>query len=261
MEYKIAIPSFKRANTLRKKTLAYLEKCSVPEQLIYIFVADHKEYETYLAEFPEKKYNIIVGAHTLCAQRNFITQYFQQGEYILNFDDDVDGLFIADFAAKKLFLCDGLNDIATMGHNLMMANNTNIFGVYPVANHFFMDENITTDNRYIVGCFWGCIIDHDEELKITLEDKEDFERTIKYFKKFGAIVRINHVCVKTNYYKEPGGMQETRTKQRVHDSAHYLANKYPDYCKINTGKKNQEFTEIKLIQPPKGPRPVDMFTI
>jgi len=256
MEYKIAIPSFKRANTLRKKTLAYLNRVGVPEDRIYIFVADQKEYDTYKAEFPTQAYNIVIGAHTLCAQRNFINQYFAEGEYILNFDDDVEGLF---FGEEKLQEYTDLGLLADYGFAQMILHNTKIFGVYPVANHFFMDKKVTTDNRYIVGCFWGCIIDHCEELLITLEDKEDFERTIKYFKMFGAVVRINDVCVKTNYYKEPGGMQETRTKERVHDSAHYLAEKYPDYCKINTAKKNKEFTEVKLIQPPKGPRPISLF--
>lgn len=259
MEYKIAIPSFKRASTLRKKTLAYLEKCSVPQNKIYVFVADKQEHQCYAKELANTEYNIIIGEHTLCAQRNFINQYFADGEYILNFDDDVDGLFVADFVGKKILPFIEIDALALVGYNLMQANKTKIYGVYPVANHFFMDENVTIDNRYIVGCFWGCIIDHDEQLKITLEDKEDFERTIKYFKKFGSVVRINSYCVKTNYYKEPGGMQETRTKQRVHDSAVFLVQNYPDYCKLNTAKKNKEFTEIKLITPSGAPQPVNLF--
>lgn len=260
MEYKIAIPSFKRANTLRKKTLQYLSLCKVPQNKIYIFVADYDEHAIYSRELAETQYNIIVGEHTLCAQRNFINNYFSEGDYVLNFDDDVDGLFIADFNAKKLFPCDDLAVIARIGYLSMETNNTKVFGIYPVANHFFMDENVTTDNRYIVGCFWGCIIDHDQELKITLEDKEDFERTIKYFKKFGSVVRINNFCVKTNYYKEPGGMQETRTKERVLSSAIFLADKYPEYCKLNTAKKNKEFAEVKLVTPTKGPKPIDLFS-
>lgn len=256
MEYKIAIPSFKRANTLRKKTLAYLQRCAVQDNNIYIFVADEKERAIYQDEFPGRNYNIVLGVHTLCAQRNFINKYFAEGEYVLNFDDDVEALFIGE---QKLQEFNHLDALAQRGYDEMILHKTKIFGIYPVANHFFMDKKVTTDNRYIVGCFWGCIIDHDEELKITIEDKEDFERTIKYFKKFGAVVRINDVCVKTNYYKEPGGMQETRTKERVHDSAHYLANTYPNYCKINTTKKNKEFTEVKLIQPP--PRAIQAFNM
>jgi hypothetical protein len=79
-----------------------------------------------------------------------------------------------------------------------------------------------------------------------LEDKEDFERTIRHFMYSGRVVRFNDYAVLTRYYKEPGGMQVTRTKERVKESAYKLLKQYPQYVSLNVGKRNKEFTEIKL---------------
>ena len=63
--------------------------------------------------------------------------------------------------------------------------------------------------------------------KRTLDDKEDYERSIKYYLKDGGLVRFNNVCARTNCYQEPGGMQVERTKQRIHDSAVLFMSKIP----------------------------------
>ncbi len=251
MKIQIAIPSYQRAETLCKKTLKYLiGDCAFPQDDINVFCADKTEadkYETVLKAAGYGEVLIQIGEPTLRNQRNYIQQFFEEGDLVLNFDDDVDGLFYAK--DKKLHLFTDITGLAERMNAGMVKHKTKISGVYPVANHFFMGDKTTSDNRYIVGCFWACIIDHDTELGVDLEDKEDFERTIKYFIKFGAVVRLEDICVQTKYYKEPGGMQVTRTKQRVHDSAMFLIQKYPDHCVLNTAKANKEFTEIKLITP------------
>ena len=49
---KIAIPSYKRAETLVKKTLKYLlEDCNVDKSCITVFVANEKEYDVYLIQY------------------------------------------------------------------------------------------------------------------------------------------------------------------------------------------------------------------
>lgn len=259
MEYKIIIPSYKRAHTIVKKTLPYLKECNVDMTNVYVFVADQAEYLHYSKELAEgfEQVKVIVGVHTLRAQRNFIIDYFDEGEYLINIDDDIDCLMQpVDGKLQKLLDFEAL---VKEGYNKMILHRAKLFGIYAVSNHFFMSDTVSLDNKYICGGFFGNIVDKDSALKLELEDKEDFERSILYYKKFGVNVRLNNYTLKTAAYKGIGGMQETRTKQRIHDSAVYLAQKYPDYCKINTAKKNKEFTEVKLIQPPQGPRPVSLF--
>jgi hypothetical protein len=90
----------------------------------------------------------------------------------------------------------------------------------------------------------GVINNRKAEVR-TIDDKEDYERSIKYYLKDGGVLRFNNVTCRTNCYKEPGGMQVERTKKRIHDSAVYLTKKYPNLCTLNTGKKSG-FTEVRL---------------
>ena len=240
---KIAIPSYKRAKTLEKKTLKYLlSDCGVDKKCITVFVANQKEYEDYLKEIP-KDIKIVIGKETLRGQRNFMDFYYEINDRVLFFDDDVEGLYKKVKSKTKLFT--DLSSLYKIGFNECLKNKTALFGVCAVNNGFYMDNKISTNLKYIVGCFYGQIITRDKRLSVTLEDKEDFERTILYFHKYKKVVRLNMLAPKTNYYDEDGGMQVTRTEDRVTVSALNLIKRYPEYCSLNTKKKSKH-TELKL---------------
>ena len=123
------------------------------------------------------------------------------------------------------------------------------FGIYPVANGYFMKglPYKTTDLRFCVGTVWGCII--DPSINIVIEEKEDFERTLLFYKKDHGVLRFNKICCITKYYKEKGGMQ---SRLRSHDrketskqSCYYLLEKFPEYCTLHTSKKSGIY-EVKL---------------
>jgi hypothetical protein len=243
MNFRIAIPSYKRSETIRKKTLHYLlDLCNVDASRIDVFVASEEEYKDY-KYLEEEGIKVIIGVPTLRSQRNFITNWYNKNDFILNMDDDVELIYRKDGDGIKPFY--NLDLIVKTGFNHCIKNKTKLFGICAVSNGFFMKENISTNLKYIVGCFWGQIIDKDISLLIELEDKEDFERTIKYYDKFRKVVRLDMFSPKTAYYKESGGMQETRTDERVDWSAHWLIQRYPQYCSLNETKKSKH-TEIKL---------------
>lgn len=240
---KIAIPSYKRADTLVKKTLKYLlEDCKVDFKCITVFVANQKEYENYLKEIP-KVIKIVIGKETLRGQRNFMDFYYEINDRVLFFDDDIDGLYKKKGSKTELFT--DLISLYKIGFNECLKNKTALFGVCAVNNGFYMNSKISTNLKYIVGCFYGQIITQDRSLSVTLEDKEDFERTILYFHKYKKVVRLNMIAPKTKYYDEDGGMQVTRTEKRVTASALTLIKRHPNYCSLNTKKKSNH-TEIKL---------------
>ena len=90
----------------------------------------------------------------------------------------------------------------------------------------------------------GVINNRKAEIR-TIDDKEDYERSIKYYLKDGGLLRFNNITCYTKCYKEPGGMQVERTHKRIHDSAVYLTKQYPNLCTLNTSKKSG-YTEIRL---------------
>jgi hypothetical protein len=246
--YKIAIPSYRRVDIFQKKTLNYLKQTNINLDDVYLFVANEQEKENYSVLGLK---NIIVGVETIKHQRNFIRKYFKEGEKVFSIDDDVAGIFLAT-SQKTFELVKDLNSLIDNGFKLCDKVKTKLWGVHAVKNALFTyNKQPSGDLRYIVGAAFGQIIDHDDFLAQTIDDKGDYERSIKYFIKFGSVIRFNNISIETNYYKSKGGMQETRTKDRVKVSGLYLLNQYPEYCEINNKKKNKEFFEIKLKYKPK----------
>jgi hypothetical protein len=130
----------------------------------------------------------------------------------------------------------------------LMISDTRLFGVYPVRNGFFMKDlpYMTTDLRFCVGALWACI--NDPSIQITVEEKEDFERTLLYYEKYGSVLRYNHIAPCTSYYKTQGGMQSRGIDrcESSKDSCKYLVERFPRNCKIHRTKASG-IMEVRLI--------------
>ncbi len=110
-----------------------------------------------------------------------------------------------------------------------------------------MKDTITTDLKHIVGSFWGQI-NPGKDVRIHLQSKEDYERTLQFWEMDGVVVRFNNISPQTAYYKTPGGLQLQRTKQTIEDEVKYLQKHYSKYIIINPHRKTG-FTEIRLKDP------------
>jgi hypothetical protein len=243
MNYRIAIPSYKRPKIIKEKTLNYLTNiCGINPEVIDVFVANESEFEKY-KYLLNNKVNVIIGVLTINKQRKFIRNHYNEGSLVIQMDDDIDYLTIKK--AKKTVIFDKLDKMIKIGFNECHKSHTKIFGINPTNNHFFMSSKISTNLKLINGGFFGQIIDKDKYLDIFVEEKDDYETTIRYFLKFNKVVRLNMFSLKTTYYKGEGGMVDNRTKEEQHKSALYLCKKYPDYIKINPHRKS-EYTELRL---------------
>jgi len=233
-DYKIAIPSYKRHKTIKTKTLKLLLKHNIPKSKITIFVANQEEYDLYNKEL-ECQYKLVIGEIGMKNIRNFIADYYDFGENIMNMDDDLEEFVSINY-------CFNLDEWIRNSFELLELHDSNLFGLYPVNNKFFMKPLLRTDLRYIIGSCWGC---RNMRVKVSLDDKEDVERSILYYLRDGIILRFDDISVKSKYYKEKGGMQITRTKLRIEQSAKYLVDKYPNLCSLKMSKKHKTH-ELKL---------------
>lgn len=240
-----AIPSLQRSKTICNKSLKLLvDKYNVPHNDIYIFVIK-EEFDDYKRTCGDA--NIIIGPLGLHNMRNHIRMYFPIGTKIVSLDDDIsDMMIMKDYTsgAYKLtsLTMDEFNLFIRDAFDTLVANTFKCFGIYPIRNGYFMKglPYKSTNLRFCVGAFWGCINEHDTELLIHIEEKEDFERTLLYYKRDNGILRYNTICPCTNYYKEKGGMQ-SRNIDRIQSSKEactYLLEKFPQYCKLYTSKKS-----------------------
>jgi hypothetical protein len=231
MDYVVAIPSYRRAKTLREKTLALLERHNIPAEKITIFVGNQEEYETYRKEIPEQ-YNIVVGQVGMGAIRRFIQNYYPEGTQVMNFDDDLSEVMKKIDDKTMVPVTDLAGEVICRGFVECQKNEAYLFGVYAAANAMFMKNRVAVGLYYCIGSCWGLITRHDKDLTVSLDDKEDFERTLQHYVKDGKVVRLDDITVKSKYYTEDGGMQVTRTDDRILESAKILAERYPELCSM-----------------------------
>jgi hypothetical protein len=258
-EYIVAIPSYKRVNTLKNKTLRVLKESGIDPKKIYVFVADEEQKKLY-RDALDRDYQpkLIVGEPGIRNIRNFMANYFPEKQRIFYIDDDISHIYQnfntidpSDKKHNKLSPMKDLNRFILKAFDEAQKRKMDNWGVYPVENPYFMkpttrnvNDYTSTNLVYIIGFMTGVVNNKEAEIR-TIDDKEDYERSIKYYLKDNGVLRFNNITCRTQCYKEPGGMQVERTKQRIHDSAVYLTKEYPELCTLNTSKKSG-YTEIRL---------------
>ncbi len=152
-------------------------------------------------------------------------------------------------SVKSIKPITNLHKFIVKAFNICNDNKIFLWGVYPLANAYFMTPSTTTDLRFIVGPFWGIINRHKPELQLTINEKENSERTLQHWTYDKTVLRFNYIGIDTKYYTNKGGLQaEGKNRQaEALTSVHYLHNKYPTLTKIYLGKKSG-MPELKFIK-------------
>lgn len=234
-DYVICIPSYKRATFCNEKTLATLHKHKIDHNKIYVYVANKEDYDIYKEKLDPSLYNkLVIGKKGLVPQRQFIMEQWPQGKHIVFFDDDVESI---DLSLSPRFKGHNLDYFIKEAYNESIKNQAYIWGVYAVFNPFFRKarKEMTTELNYIVGAFYG-IINRPKlkniQLTITKENgqKEDVERTIKYFIEDGIVLRFNKIGFTTKYYGKEGGLGKFEERLKpMRDACKKLEAKYSEY--------------------------------
>jgi len=247
-DYKIAIPSYKRADVLEKKTLAFLQKHNIPSEKIFIFVANKKQREIYKLRLPNYYNKIVVAGLGLAPVRNFIRDYFNEGQYLVSIDDDVNNLEVRvnEFECKDL---ENLDKLINSAFKVCDKIGCSLWGVYPLVNPKFMNPKPTADLRFIIGSFFGLINTHDKNTYVSFKSKDDYQRTIKFYLRDGKVLRLNNVGVDHGFRSLSGGIQaimdnEQRDKVNIAEIMQ-LVEKYPTLCEFNKARKGRYELRLK----------------
>ena len=247
------IPSYKRKDVLIKKSLSVLYDYYIDKEDIYIFVADEEQLEEY-GDVVAMGYNVIIAKKGLTNARNFIIDYFKEGQKIVALDDDISD--IEKMISKtKLKPIDNLKRFITNGFKELEKQGLQLGGVYASRNPYYMKNNISTDLKYIVGAFYFFINDKSQKINPIFDLCEDYARTIKSFIKYGGVLRYNYITIKTSYYTSEGGLADYRkgkikgkTPEEISKTALY--NKYPNYIRpiIKKGQFDIALKKISSIE-------------
>lgn len=237
--YHIAILSYKRPSICNKKTLTMLNQLGIDKKLINVFVVE-QELDIYKSTLNPDFYNeIIVGKLGLIPQKEFIENYYPAGTHIISIDDDISKLDLS-FSEYKT-----ADEFFKSAFEECKKSNAYIWGLYPICNPLCLTKNrpITNHLVFIIGAFFGYINrpnDPDLELSLckTVENgngnKEDVERSIRYFLKDKKILRFGRIAFKTQYYgKDGGGLGKMEDRIENMKSCALLINQtFPELTRI-----------------------------
>lgn len=248
MSIPVVVPSYLRERCLTRKTLPLLYTRGVSPRDVTVVVGDTAAADSYTAAIHEAGLPVPAIAVSGCPgsirdTRNWIADNWRGP--VMEVDDDLTE--VSQWVDPKTTVpVESLPALFEEGFGHCTAAGATLWGIYPVPNPYFMRPGIRTDLRYIEAGIFGTILDGGEYQQVSLDDKEDYERSIKHYLHDGTVVRIDYYTFRANYYTEPGGLQATRTDERIDWSARELARRYPDLASINTTKKSRRFTEVRL---------------
>jgi hypothetical protein len=208
-EMRIVIPSYNRHLQIMGKSLKVVKDMGYDYSIVDLFVANQEEFLKYKAIVPSEV-NIIIGVKGLKAIRDFIFNYYDEGQKLLCMDDDIEEIKMKNPRGweESSFEEDGCPDMKAeieLAFKECEKSGRKLWGLYPVDNHYFMKNDITYDYKFIIGNFFGTInCKNMNKLEITT-NIDDYERSIKSYLLYGGSVRLNYLCVKTRFLKNEGG--------------------------------------------------------
>lgn len=234
------IPSYQRKNTLIKQTLSFLYDYHIDKEDIYIFVANEEQLEEY-GDVVAMGYKVIVGILGLKQVIRYIQNYFPDGQKIVHINDDVRGL--KECKDGKMVPIPNLKSVIKKGFSLLEKHGLQLFGFYPLVNEKFQchQEPVSIGLKFIVGAMYAYINDKSLISKSDVVLKEDYERSITSYLKYGAVVRFNHIGIITTYANTSGGVSALRKKGGLEKKeSYYLKKEYPDLVHFLNRKRVKE---------------------
>lgn len=237
---KIVIPTYQRYQPL---TLNHLKDLF---DNVYLFVANKEEYSMYRYKYPSA--NIIVGKKGIKNQRNFITNYFDEGEIIVSMDDDIEEFSDRKNRPISEWLKDCCDELEKSDCGLMTFP--------PTYNHWFAKDNPSYQEGIYgaIGVFH--IYKNHKELQLSVDQVEDYERSVLYIKKYDKNLRCWDIHYKHSGWecwsskkRLPGGLDDQRTLLTYTKARNTALWKYSEYLRAHQ-KKSSPVTSIQLRRQP-----------
>jgi hypothetical protein len=242
MNFRIAIPTIARAETIKKKTINYLAQTDIDFSKVDLFLSDGNELPAYKESLKEYPINYIVtNKKHVNTQRNYMIDYYNDGQFILGIDDDIQSVQMS-ISEKKTIPLLNLTEFVEQAFKISQEHKFDMWGVNAVLNPYFMRNNISFNLKYIVACFYGWRNTRQEKAYVSTNPeygKEDYERSIRYYIADGGLTRFNYVAPKTKYYSEDGGIQTYRTVEYEQKAVDWLLKTFPQFCVVNMHKKSK----------------------
>ena len=149
MSWVVAIPTYDRVDSLRKKTVQLLLSAGISAARIFVF-ADPGQFPTYKEALEPLGLQVVKGRKGICNQRNAIMEHFKPGDRIVEMDDDISclltttGALRSDRSARTVpvpeenleFIIDHIWEIGDR-------ERCKLWGIYPTPNTYMVSRTYT----------------------------------------------------------------------------------------------------------------------
>lgn len=243
-DYVIAIPTHRRRRILEEQTLKYLNQTNVDMGRVTLFLSDRRDSEDY-RDLDVKK--ITTKAGNVQAKFNFIHNHYPVGTPVFLMEDDVEIIRGLKRGTNETKTCCDLDKLIRRGFECVGLGG--IFGVAPHSNAFFFTHKETPTLKLVVAFAFGFISTRREDLEVSAPSKTDYERTCKYWLRYGETWRLDSYGVQTKSYNQEGGIQAEMGSdvraEKEQEACDYLVKTYPTLC-AHKPKRSSPFAEIKF---------------
>jgi hypothetical protein len=177
------IVSYNRPDIIKKRTLNMLKKNSIPNDRIYIVVANKEQEVIYRAKNPD--YKIVVGQKGIVQVRNFVRRKWN-GKKICMMDDDIKSVkqYLDKGKWGQLRNITQLDKLMTKGFELLDKHGGRLIHISTGSNTRSMSEDIHA-GLVIPAMIWGEICDGKIQMKNECSNIEDTLIGLAYWKKYG----------------------------------------------------------------------------
>lgn len=245
MTYEVAIVSHARPQQLAERTLKCLRDGGVPAEKIRVFVTPGQE-EQYRDEIDESLYGAIeTGGTGLANNRNAINRYYDENTPIVELDDDI--LAVQMLNGSDLATVSDLDKTFADTFRIMARGSATMWGVYPVANAYFMKPRINSGLLFCIGHLHGFLNRRSETMRLNY--KQDYEKSLMRYVADGEVIRFDMMCAKAAPMRSGSGGSQNhdRTEENERD-VHYLLSEWPQYVRISK-RRPDGYLEVKLLNP------------
>ena len=261
MDYQIAIMSYDRAEQLASLTLPTLQRLQAPMERVTVFLANEEQRKVYERRLPDLNY-VVASLGQFNAILFAVRDHYPEGTPLVILDDDIEDICEKHGDSLRPY-SETFDHLVSVGFGSCERSGARMWGVYPVANFFYMRDEVVVGLRFLVGVMWGT---YAGDIAVTNEQRRretsgnDYETTLESYRHHGKVVRIDWVATKTKFFAT-GGIDTELKKRGFSDRQEHnakalarLTRRYPGWCRLHKKASGEINLRLKTITHERYPR-------
>ncbi len=240
--YEIVVVCEGPPSTLQSSAMPFLQKVRIPADHIHIYIQAPDQLQAYKESLrPGTFSRLLCSPSSHFAEGwNWVHTTFLPGTQIVFVHESVESCM-----ERNEDSCTGVSRLSSFlelihtGFLACKRDHANLWGIYPVPAPSYLHDRITTCLKHIPNTIWGCI-NPFPSVQLSLPAYTDYERSIAYFLRYKAVIRLN-------MYAAILSKQTQASIKQMQTSANRLFHTYPNLVSIQPSK-DSEIPELRLKQ-------------